>query len=409
MQELERQQWDIGLDGVIDGAIDIEMDVPVDFGDSEHEERLNDLTESPEMTIRPHGHNVTEDGDDRTRFWDITVPIRETSVLSLPTDSGIIRTENPISICNGPQHADTPARQHIAPTSAASFCILGSAKPSTAEVRQRNDDPPDCATSAKNPLSTWSPDSPVEQSRGLKLSKLGVGMKDMSPIQGEAVLMDDVDVMEEVDDTEGCVRIRALGMPKGVTAEPEEEPTEEEAEVDYASRVPKLSPVLPPGAVGYQGGSGFRALSTSSRTTSSILDPDDPLGLKRAEKCIKGEWICRLSSTRADAIGERPRTYWATSSPTPPPPLRALSPMSYTSSPSSGFSIISAISVAEQSVQKIYEPRRGIWKGGRKSAQPGRRRYLSDTPDNTDGDDVVGINVKKVFIEPLYTAVRASP
>jgi hypothetical protein len=288
VQKFEKEQYGLELDYRDDQDTpwqDMDIEVPVDFGDTDstpdtHENK----PEGPDTTIRPlqeidSRSGVTGISEYETRFWDITVPIRETSVLSPLTGSSHLESGQNDSGSEYPANPEkrTKVNDISKPLEVDDGVVPGRERRHSKE-KGRGKERSTASRSEATPVAGQL-ESPVdvEQSRGLKLSKLGAGMIDMSPIQ-----IDD----QEIDDLVADAETPKNEVTEACEEEVQEEVTEE-VEVDYASRVPRPSFIPKPGEG--QGILDFRSVSSSSSISSSILDSGDPLGFKRAERHIKRE------------------------------------------------------------------------------------------------------------------------
>lgn len=117
------------------------------------------------------------------------------------------------------------------------------------------------------------------------------------------------------------------------------------------------------------------------------------------------------TSNRAEAedIGDRPRYYRATSSPTPPPPGRELSELTYspTSVPSTGLSPSPVPDDGKVLPEREDGPIwKGLWKGRKiEKSRMKRDRESGATDDSMENQGRGRRHVEKFFIEPVYHGV----
>jgi hypothetical protein len=208
-----------------------EVDVPVDFGDEGDD------------TLQPIPREVVEEWSDEvdpTRIWDITVPIRETSVLSegfnFDDDAGV-------------QCDDDQSGTLVHQTGKIPSCRDEDDKtprPDKGKGRPRKS--PSQPESRANRSHTPGPGTdPVETNRGLNISKIGL------PHDGE------------------------------ISFNPRNEVCEIE-DVDYTTRIPN------PGSMPREESPHFPSISTGETSSvASVNTPNDPLGFKAAERYTKGK------------------------------------------------------------------------------------------------------------------------
>jgi hypothetical protein len=291
VQEFEREQYGHELDYRDDQDTlwqDMDIEVPVDFGDTDSApDMYENEPEGPDTSIRPLQEIDSRSGVigerwDETRFWDITVPIRETSVLSPHSASNHFESGQNGSESEYLVNTEKRTKENdLSKPLEADDGVVPDRKRRHSKEKGRGKERGTTSQSEATPIAGQlvSPVD-VEQSRGLKLSKLGVGMIDMSPIQ-----IDD----QEIDDLVAGAEMPVNDVTEASEVEPVQEEVTEEVEVDYASRVPRPSFIPKPGEG--QGILDFRSVSSSSSMASSILDPGDPLGFKRAERHINREFL----------------------------------------------------------------------------------------------------------------------
>jgi hypothetical protein len=283
------------LDGGM--GVQFEMEVPVDFGDSDSIDPEGRVEGDPTIGGRPPGPAEQHDTGaktsseeiQRTRFWDVTVPIRETSVLSPRLALTRNETNRYDEVYAGGDSLDNDTttmgrpdiveKRNARPLEAGDTSTVCRKRKGEGQEAERNkcqiDETP-------TPRSLYDE---VEESRGLKLSKLGVGMIDMSPIQAHepnvpGELFDHA--QDKVETEPQVLNSRSAISPLGE----EHLATEvEEIEVDFADRVFRSS--LSGEALG---DSSPRPIPTARNGPSTIdRDDTDPYGFRQAERCIRGE------------------------------------------------------------------------------------------------------------------------
>jgi len=233
-----------------------EVDVPVDFGDEGDD------------TLQPIPREVMEEWSDEvdpTRIWDITVPIRETSVLSegfgYGEDTGgplddmqgtdVIRYSEHKSMEMG-EDDETPRRDD--------------AKGNPWNSRSRRE-------SRANRTHTPGPDTePVEIDRGLNISK--IGLDNHLDIPSHHPMPQDQESLRLEDHLEEGGEISL--HPRNDVCEIED--------VDYTTRIPN------PDSMAREESPHFSSITTGEASHLASIDtPNDPLGFKAAERYTKGE------------------------------------------------------------------------------------------------------------------------
>jgi len=250
-----------------------EVDVPVDFGD-ETNDVDNDLTPGAEMI--PQEVEMTEvwsEGIDPTRIWDITVPIRETSVLSFSSD--IDFDENEITqfdqICTSFERglgdetirADGMSRPGSRPKDIKAG---GSGEASGRYVVNENG----------NEADTDS----IENSRGLNISKLGLGVDVSTGDAGdETADMADITPAEHI-----LPPIQGNERSSREAVHPVEiqDDIDEVEEIDYTSKVRDPTSILM-----QDNPLQFNSLSSTATSSTAYNSEDDPHAFMAAEKFIK--------------------------------------------------------------------------------------------------------------------------
>jgi len=274
----ERSQWldedddethEEEFDRLVEWA---EVDVPVDFGD-ETNDVDHDLT--PGAEVIPQEVEMTEvwsEGVDPTRIWDITVPIRETSVLSSEIDFDENELTQFDQICTkfgqgvGDEtiRADGPFRPVSKPNDIKAG---GSGEACDQYVVNENG----------NEADTDS----IEKSRGLNISKLGLGVDVSAGDAGEetADMADTTPAEHNLPPIQGTEprSSRAAVDPVEV-----QDDIDEVEEIDYTSKVRDPTSILtqhPP--------LRFNSLSSTATSSTAYNSEDDPHGFMAAEKHIK--------------------------------------------------------------------------------------------------------------------------
>jgi hypothetical protein len=363
-----------------------EVDVPVDFGDETNDP---DLGVDPDVTLQavPQEIEDTEiwsEGIDPTRIWDITVPIRETSVLS----SEIEFEESDVAEVDeaGTSYKEYEGNKTIIPerpfrpTPEAKDCMVrtpGKVKRHHAFIRNEAD-----------------ADS-IEKSRGLNISRLGLGF-DVGAGETDDDMVD-IPEPEPVEYRDPQFISNDQRLPDDVIEPIHPENIDEVEEIDHTTKVRDTRSIMMNNAP-----LQFSSLVSEATSSTSFDCEDDPLGFMAAEKYIKR----KSSSGLANATGERPRWYRATSSPTPPPPSRRLTSLTYspTPAPSLQDSPIVEKEISADDMDGVLW--RGAWKG-----RKGQRRNMhpdtsAELDDNSRDNAKRGrMQVEKVFIEPEYHGV----
>jgi len=232
-----------------------EVDVPVDFGD-EGDDTLQSVSRE---VIGEWSDEV-----DPTRIWDITVPIRETSVLSegfkYGDDTGgglddlqgtdVVQFSGHKSMEMG-EDDETPRRDD------------GKGRPRDSRSRRE---------SRANRTHGAIPDTdPVERNRGLNISKIGLDNHVDFPDHNTMHLDQEPPRLEDhrVDDGE-------------ISLHPRNDVSETE-DVDYTTRIPN------PDSIAREESPHFSSISTGETShVASVDTPNDPLGFKAAERYTKG-------------------------------------------------------------------------------------------------------------------------
>jgi hypothetical protein len=232
--------------------------------------------------------DVTVEGIQGTRFWDITVPIRETSVLSprLALTGNETDRYDEVYAAGADLDNDTTTlgrpdiveNRNARPLEVGVTSTVCRKRKGEVQGAERNDHQTD-ETSTSHSRS-----DEVEQSRGLKLSKLGVGMIDMSPIQADEpdLPAESFDHAQDKVETEPQV----LNSRSPISLGDEHRATEEEEiEVDFANRVFRRS--LSEEALGDATPRPKPTPGSGPSTTDA--DDNDKYGFGQAERCIRGE------------------------------------------------------------------------------------------------------------------------
>jgi hypothetical protein len=226
-----------------------EVDVPVDFGDG---------SDDTLPTIPREVMGEWSDEVDPTRIWDITVPIRETSVLSegfnFDDDDGI--------------RFDLHTGQRSIEDDKTPRPDRGKGRPRKSQSQPE---------SRANRSHTPGPGTdPVETNRGLNISKIGLDNRfdisnphAMSPPAPDQ--MESPSLEAHIPDDGGiCL------LPQNIECEIED--------VDYTTRIPN------PGSMAREESPHFSDISTGETSSVASVDtPNDPLGLKSAERYTMGE------------------------------------------------------------------------------------------------------------------------
>lgn len=273
----ERSQWldeddeethEEEFDRLVEWA---EVDVPVDFGD-ETNDVDNDLT--PRAEVIPQEVEMTEvwsEGIDPTRVWDITVPIRETSVLSSGNDFDENEVTQFDQICtsfeegigDGTIRADGQFRPVSRPKDTEAG---GSGEASGQYVIKENG----------NEADTDS----IENSRGLNISKLGLGVDVSAGDAGEET----ADMADNTPEEHTLPSIQGNERSSRVAVHPVEvqNDIDEVEEIDYTSRVRDPRSILT-----HDLPVQFNSLSSTATSSTAYKSEDDPHGFMAAEKYIK--------------------------------------------------------------------------------------------------------------------------
>jgi hypothetical protein len=244
-----------------------EVDVPVDFGDEGDD------------TLQPIPREFMEEWSDEvdpTRIWDITVPIRETSVLSggsnFEGDAGVrfgdVRGESLVQSTENnslemDEDDETPRRD------------AGKERP-----RKSRSQP----ESGANKTHIPGPDTdPIESNRGLNISKIGLEIHfDIS--NSHAMSPSAPDLLEPPSPE---VQLPNDG---GICLLPQNDECEIE-EIDYTTRIPH------PDSMAREESPHFSSISSGETSSVASFDtPNDPLGFKAAEQYAKGESYLRFHS-----------------------------------------------------------------------------------------------------------------
>ena len=248
-----------------------EVDVPVDFGD---EDEGNDTPEAvPREVMEEWSDEV-----DPTRIWDITVPIRETSVLSEVFNYGDDA---------GGRFDDVPAAS-VRPNEHRSMEMGEDDETPRADKGKGRPRKSRGQPKTRNRTHTSGPDTdPVEIDRGLNISKIGLDNQfdipnphtmslpapvQLEPLNPEVHLLDD-----------GEIRL----IPQNDVSEIEE--------VDYTTRIPH------PGSMAMEESPRFSSFSTGKTSSAASVDPpEDPLGFKAAERYTKGKSYLQINTVSAE-------------------------------------------------------------------------------------------------------------
>ena len=239
-----------------------EVDVPVDFGDEGDD------------TLQPIPREVMEEWSDEvdpTRIWDITVPIRETSVLSqgfnCDDDAGVqfdgvqggnvVQQTGQISSCRD-KDDETPRPDK------------GKGRP-----RKSQSQPESRANRSHGPGPGTDP---VETNRGLNISKIGLDNQfDISKPHAMSP--------PAPDQLEPPSLEAHLPDDGGICLPPRNDECEIE-DVDYTTRIPN------PGSMARVESPHFSSISTGETSSVASVDtPNDPLGFKAAERYAKGKLL----------------------------------------------------------------------------------------------------------------------
>jgi hypothetical protein len=230
-----------------------EVDVPVDFGDEGDD------------TLQPIPREVMEEWSaevDPTRIWDITVPIRETSVLS----EGFNFDDDACV-----QFDDVKGGTVVQQTGQRSIEDDKTPRPDRGKGRpSKSQSQPE---SRANRSHTPGPGTdPVETNRGLNISK--IGLDNHFDIPSHHTMPQDREPLRLEDHFEDDGEI-SLNPPNNVC---------EIEDVDYTTRIPN------PGSMPREESPHFSSISTGETSSVASFDtPNDPLGFTAAERYTKGQ------------------------------------------------------------------------------------------------------------------------
>jgi hypothetical protein len=254
-----------------------EMDVPVDFGDEDVDE------DEDNTTIQAIPQEVTEEGSeemDPTRIWDITVPIRETSILSEELNMDAETIGKVDATC-----------ESFEPVNRGQCDMdLDDAKTDPRNRIIRKSRTPQSRRESKAQNGTRSiivDNDPVETNRGLNISKIGLDNPFDPVIGGEIPHLDP----EPVPEAPSLVlsEVQQIISPddhfQGDRIEsPPAESGEYVEEVDFASRV-----VTPRWAKPAEEEPNSSNSSRRNSRVASRVREDDSLGFAAAERYMKRE------------------------------------------------------------------------------------------------------------------------
>jgi hypothetical protein len=237
-----------------------EVDVPVDFGDEGDD------------TLQPIPREVMEEWSDEvdpTRIWDITVPIRETSVLSEGFN---------YDAATGGHFDEVGAADLVQQNGHKSICV-----DEDNETLRRGEDKgrPRRSRSQRESKADRAhfPDSdtdPVESNRGLNISKIGLDNQFETP-KYHAMSPPAPDQLEPA--------ILEAHLPDygDIGLDTQNDVCEIE-DVDSTTRIPN------PGSMPREESPHFLSISTGETSSAASIDtPNDALGFKAAERYTKGE------------------------------------------------------------------------------------------------------------------------
>lgn len=243
-----------------------EVDVPVDFGDEE------DTQNTPQRVPREVVEDWTDVVED-TRIWDITVPIRETSVLSekMDVDENINDHFNEVrdtSLVRSIGHSsDGVEKSDDAPRQ------MGS-KGRSVRSRSRRDREFDGEAMA-------DPDTDsVENNRGLNISKLGLEAEFDTTAQSNLPSVG--------HDVQGSPGLDHQLQENRVSPSLEETVDKEVEEVDFTSRIPHR------GSLARDDTPQFSSVSTGDTATSIGAHAEKDSLDHKAKRDIKGEAAVNL-------------------------------------------------------------------------------------------------------------------
>jgi hypothetical protein len=236
-----------------------EVDVPVDFGDEGDD------------TLQPIPREVMEEWSDEvdpTRIWDITVPIRETSVLS----EGFNFDDDACV-----QFDDVQGGTLVQQTDQRSIEHDKTPRPDRGKGRPRESQ--SRPESRANRSHTPGPSTdPVETSRGLNISK--IGLDNRFDISNPHVMSPPAPDQLEPPSLEAH-----LPHDGEISLNPRNDVCEIE-DIDYTTRVPNA------GSMAREESPHFSSISTGETSSVASVDtPNDPLGFKAAERYAKGKLL----------------------------------------------------------------------------------------------------------------------
>jgi len=246
-----------------------EVDVPVDFGDENSGDEGGD-------TLQPIPPEMTEewsDDVDPTRIWDITVPIRETSVLSdgfnFEDDiSGLIDVEAAETSVQSSQHKFP----EIGEDEEAPRRDKGTGRPRKYRTQRESE---------MDISQTAGPDrDPVETSRGLNISKIGLdNLFDDPPSHAMS--------LAGLDDQEApCLENH---LPENETYPNLPNAVGEIDDVDYTTRIQGSR------SLAREDSPHFSSFSTGETSSvASVNTPKEPLGCKADERYTQGGSYLRI-------------------------------------------------------------------------------------------------------------------
>ena len=238
-----------------------EVDVPVDFGDQDEGDE----------SIQPIPREVMEDWSDDmdpTRIWDITVPIRETSVLS----EGF----NFVGDTSG-RFDDGGGESLVQPTEPESMEMDKGDETPRAHKGKGRPRKSRSQPKTRNRTHTSGPDTdPVEIDRGLNISKIGLDNQfDISnphAISPPALEVQEPPILKDHPADDGEIRFN----PQNDVCEIED--------VDFTTRIPNRN------LMNREEDPHFSSISTGETSSVAGVDtPNDSLGFKAAERYAKGK------------------------------------------------------------------------------------------------------------------------
>jgi hypothetical protein len=241
-----------------------EVDVPVDFGDEDVGNKGDD------DTLEAIPREVMEDWSDEvdpTRIWDITVPIRETSVLS----EGFNFEDT------GGQSEDMLGESVVPPIRHESIRMNEDDETPRRDngkgISRKSRSKPE---SRANRTHIAAPDTdPVESNRGLNISKIGLDNHFDIPsthlISPPALETHEPPSLDDHLPDQG-----------GINLGPQNDECEIEG-VDFTSRIPN------PREVAQEESPHFSSISTGETSSAASVDtPNDRLGFKATARYTKG-------------------------------------------------------------------------------------------------------------------------